>query len=281
MASTNIYCPQTNTYQAIIISDGAETYSVMTYNCGQLNWIGEVDLYASVGFNVLGTAANFRNFDNHGLSRTPDIGMIACNQTSLNVTWTNLIYRIGVSVNQEQLNRSRCLAKVAQDELTYPIPSELLSILFSVSFGLSDCPCSLNQALRDFRFGFSFFDDRNCLFSRFPRSFNGIFFFLRCCYSERYVSITCLNKGSFIVTVFFFSGALISEEDPNGYGSILFYSLTNRLAFQEYRNNTIRFQEDCCDEVGLCDQFYRRRIPNRCTFYEPSIFCEHTCFVYT
>ena len=56
--------------------------------------------------------------------------------------------------------------------------------------------------------------------------------------------------------------------DLDGHGSIL--TLFNELPrVSEYISNTIDFQKDCCGAVGLCDEFYRRRVPNFCNFYIP------------
>lgn len=149
-----------------------------------LDWTGD---YAAVGFNVLGHAIDFRQFENHGLSRTPDIEMVACNHSHLNRPWTNVIYRIGVSVNDEQLNRSRCLSRVAYDEEFYPIQTEDLDFLPGF---LLDCPCTIFQANTDFRFFLlnSPQDprDRLCYYSRFARRVSGVFLVNRCCYFFRY-----------------------------------------------------------------------------------------------
>lgn len=167
---------------------------MFTYNCDQLGWIGEMNNYASVGFNVLGSAEDFQGFNNHNLSRTPNVSMVACNHTQLNVPWTNVIYRVGVSVSEEQLNRSRCLARVAQDELRYSVSTDFL--LENPPARLTDCPCSLFQVERDHRFFAD--DDMNspadmvCYFSRFPFAYSDestIKLFHRCCYSSRWLIV--------------------------------------------------------------------------------------------
>ena len=173
----------------MVISDGIETYSIFTYNCERINWIGGADNYASVGFNVQSNMENFQSFANHDLSRTPDVGMIACNHTSLGIPWSNAIYRIGMSVNDLQRGRSRCLDQVVQDELRYNVSTELLH---NLPAELSDCPCSLFQVERDRRFfadaNDTFLDEAVCYFSRFPRAYSSestVKIFYRCCYSMR------------------------------------------------------------------------------------------------
>ena len=187
---------QTNTYQAIIISDGRETYSIFTYNCDELNWAGAGNDYASVGFSVLGTdvASGFtQNFANYPLSRLPQVSMVACENTPLNRPWTNLVYRVGVAVSSEQIGRAQCLAGVAEDERRFP--SLLRDREASSSFGGNelgmgslDCPCSVQQALLDDRFileaEFASLGDNSCLFSRFSVEYDGFYVRYRCCYDS-------------------------------------------------------------------------------------------------
>ena len=187
---------QTNTYQAIVISDGKETYSIFTYNCDRLVWDGRVGAsLASIGYNVLSTVeADVRNFENHGLSRTADVGLLACNHTRLNRPWTNVVYRIGVAVNTEQLERSRCLARQAQDEALYPLSTE---DLFQAQFFLNDCPCSVFQANRDRRFRFFSFDRPTvCFTNRFLAFYGDLLIINRCCYDLRYIiaAVTTLTN---------------------------------------------------------------------------------------
>lgn len=165
-----------------MISDGQETYSVFSYNCDELEWTGTP--FASVGFSVSGRTENFRNFENYVLSRRPEVGMVACNHTKYNVPWTNIIYRIGVSVTPEQLSRSRCLAQVAADEQKFGRGLTGVDLPF-----FSDCPCSAEQARRDRRFrrirGLDVLGENVCFFSRFLRVvINGIVRY-RCCYNKR------------------------------------------------------------------------------------------------
>lgn len=173
----------------MIISDGAETYSVFTYNCDQLNWIGEPGAYASVGLSVLGNAPDFRNFENYVLSRRPEVGMIACTNERLNRPWTNVIYRIGVAVTDAQMVRSRCLSRFESDVNLFPFD-------FNAIFLTPDCPCSLFQAFSDSRyFSASSFPnpalDQSCFLTKFAASFQGQFLSRRCCYSTRYYDLLC------------------------------------------------------------------------------------------
>ena len=254
---------------------------MFTYNCDDLNWIGEEDNYAAVGVNVLSTTTVFRSFANYALSRTSEVGMVACNHTRFNRPWTNLIYRIGRAIDEDQIARSVCFARVTNDEITFPISTETLntdtSLLLPRGLRFSDCPCSIQQAVRDPRFIFvdeiGFLGDFTCFFSRFTVLYNGVYLLNRCCYDSRRYVKTC----SYII----FSDCSIScssaliVRDLDGHGSVL--TLFNELPrASEYISNTIDFQTDCCGDVGLCDEFYKRRVPNFCNHYIPPRFRKHT-----
>ncbi len=154
-----------------------------------LGWIGEVEAFASIGFSVLGNVEEFRNFENYGLSRVPQVGMVACSNVQYNRPWTNLIYKIGIVTNQEQTRRSECLNRLAEDQQRLALPDGVQDPFFlSFNLGLTDCPCSYFQAIRDFRF-FRFSTDNEipgeniCFYSRFLRLFVR-FFAYRCCYDR-------------------------------------------------------------------------------------------------
>ena len=186
-------CTQTNTYQAVVISDGKETYSIYTYNCDRLMWSGKVSNYASIGFNVLGDSEALRLFENRGLSQTPIVGMAACNHTEFNRPWSNVVYRVGVSVSAEQLRRSVCLARVARDEEFYEIPDFVDNAVLS-GFGLSDCPCSYFQTIRDRRF---FYGGGTCFFNRFVVPISGVslYYGKRCCYDPNNLYVAKWGVG--------------------------------------------------------------------------------------
>ena len=77
---------QTNTFQAIIITDVFTTYVIYTYKCGELEWTGPDFRHAVVGYNIPG--AGFRN---EPLSATSGIHSIACrNQPFSDIV--NIVY---------------------------------------------------------------------------------------------------------------------------------------------------------------------------------------------
>jgi hypothetical protein len=80
----NSFTFQTNTYQAVVITNGTESFVVFTYQCGAMTWHGN----ATIGFNAGGTW-----FENHPFSGTVNANLIACTNSSQTV-WTNLVYKL-------------------------------------------------------------------------------------------------------------------------------------------------------------------------------------------
>jgi len=75
---------QTNTFQAVLITDGLQSYAVFTYKCGLMQWSGG----AGIGFNT-----DSRLYKNHYLSTAVNTNMIAC-QNSPTSNWANVIYTL-------------------------------------------------------------------------------------------------------------------------------------------------------------------------------------------
>ena len=73
---------QTNSFQAVIVTDAIATYAIFTYKCGLLNWM---DYQASIGYSISSTF-----YHNHPLSNTNNVNDIACLNTTTS-GWSNLI----------------------------------------------------------------------------------------------------------------------------------------------------------------------------------------------
>jgi hypothetical protein len=82
--STTEYALSTNTFQAIVITDGTKSYAVYTYRCGEMDWGDE----STIGFNAGGDY-----FQNHPITGHFQSHFISClqNISSGNPT-TNVIY---------------------------------------------------------------------------------------------------------------------------------------------------------------------------------------------
>ena len=76
---------QFNTYQAIAITDGSQSYAVYTYRCGDLQWSGG----ATIGYNG-GPVGGF--YANHPLSGG-SANTIACLNSGV-TEWSNVVYNI-------------------------------------------------------------------------------------------------------------------------------------------------------------------------------------------
>ena len=78
----------TNTFQAVLATDGTRSYAIYTYECGKLNW---VHYFAAIGFSA---SPDF--FDEHPLSRNSSVNDIACiNEDSVPPSnWSNILYEI-------------------------------------------------------------------------------------------------------------------------------------------------------------------------------------------
>ena len=88
--SISLLVSQTNTFQAIAITDGSQSYAVYTYRCGDLGWSGG----ATIGYNG-GPVGNF--YANHPLSGTTSANAIACLNSDL-TEWFNLVYNVSIGV---------------------------------------------------------------------------------------------------------------------------------------------------------------------------------------
>ena len=159
--STTHTCAQTNTFQALVATDGIRSYAVFTYKCDSLRWSGQ-NRHAVIGYNLRG------RFINHPLSNTVQVVNVSC-ANSPATPWTNLVYSIGTVQNELQRARANCIRRYTNDVNRFG------NTLVRRQATLS-CPCSLAQAERDRRFYFdaerSVFEEPFvlCYTQRFPQS---------------------------------------------------------------------------------------------------------------
>ena len=156
---------QENTYEGVIISDGIRTYAVYTHHCDLLEWAGFGN-NAVVGYSLRGTY-----FANHPLSGLEEVEDIGCLNQSRS-DWTNLVYRLSVSVDDLQIQRAECMKFYDED-------IELFGDISKIPLSLEPCPCSFFQATVDGRFQFDF-TNPGCFYQTFgSRSGSAQY----CCYS--------------------------------------------------------------------------------------------------
>ena len=175
-----------NTFQAILISNGTNTFTVFSYNCDSLGWTGYWR-HASIGYSVqtTGIHGNFDEFVNHPLSLRSSVRNVACQNVGYHVPWSNLVYKVGGSTLTIQELRAQC-KRVYQKDI------ELFPDIDIVQDALLPCPCSVRQIWRDrkYRFFAYYYAERQwCYIQRFPsRQWASQL----CCYSYEWVK-TCLS----------------------------------------------------------------------------------------
>ena len=79
------FCLQPNTFQVVVASNKTISYAIFTYKCGFLHW---TDYNATIGYS-----AGPKYFNNHPLSKTPNVVNIDClNYPTSN--WSNVVYNL-------------------------------------------------------------------------------------------------------------------------------------------------------------------------------------------
>ena len=171
---------QRNTFQAIIVTDGTETYAVFSYKCDLLQWTGYWR-HTAVGYSVQAadTSTDFDQFVNHPLSLRSFINDVACQNMENNISWSNLVYKIGESNTTVQQLRAQCRKMYQKDIQTFPNLPRIQNDLLS-------CPCSVRQMRRDGRYQiFAYFYGQRrvtgCYIQRSPSRHGAS---QLCCYSS-------------------------------------------------------------------------------------------------
>lgn len=78
------FIPQTNTFQAVVITSGNESYALFTYECGSMQWSSKA---------VIGISVNYTYTHVHRLSNTYRTNEVACINVPATV-WSNVLYQI-------------------------------------------------------------------------------------------------------------------------------------------------------------------------------------------
>eukprot|EP00731_Ephydatia_muelleri_P009511 Em0005g97a len=222
---------KSNTFQAIVTSDGANTYAVFTYDCNLMQWSG-FWTFATVGYNANG--AYFRNHPASGYDVISEA--VACQNMFCNVSVSNVVYQLSQVPSYASLQRQLCYALYLDDLGQLD--------LSKASSQLEPCPCSWGQAWIDqSRFIWSR-DARLCFVQRFPKE--GTTYVQRCCYGD--------DKGA-LVTYGAERGTML-RYDPQRYPEL-------------YSTYDLRFKEACCGVANMSSLFYARRPTDDCVGYQP------------
>lgn len=94
-----------------------------TYNCNNLQWSQSQSTgrYSIVGYNIEPISAlgsNLLSYVNHRSSGFPSIGGIACNNAPMGTSWSNLVYKVGESLDVTQVARVECRRQLANLSFT-------------------------------------------------------------------------------------------------------------------------------------------------------------------
>ena len=172
---------QENSYQALVITDGANTYTVFTYNCDMMGWSGYTQ-HAVVGYNARGDT-----FTNHPVSGFELINTaVACpNNLFYQIAWSNIVYKISQPPDFKNNQIFKCRRLLGGDIRMHGRNS----MIEAIAGQLEPCPCSAWQAWRDWGRFHSEQSRGLCFMQRFPLVLdNGMEFTQECCYKPwRYI----------------------------------------------------------------------------------------------
>ena len=125
-----------------MITDGANTYTVFTYNCNMMGWSG-LWQHAVVGYNARGNS-----YTNHPASGFDVISTaVACpNNLLYQVPWSNIAYKISPPPDQKRTLIEQCNNLLSKD---YRVVRLRDNNIYDISEMLEPCPCTAWQAWRD------------------------------------------------------------------------------------------------------------------------------------
>ena len=222
---------QTNTYQAVAITDGADSYAVFIYHCHLLQWTGLWN-QPVIGFN----AATGSLYSNHPYSFLSNANEIACLSDDYGSNFTSVIFKISSAPNLEQSQRQSCWRWYINDHLR-------LMYAYYYQFA-PPCPCTEFQARFDSRWDlFDQNDIQICYISEILRYSVGQL----CCYFT-FPAI----YGAPIVTGQYSGGFLLYHPNVNH----------NNYIIHDYGPKQL-----CCD-VGMCSIFEQNRFLQTCEGYQ-------------
>ena len=92
-----LYYLQTNTFQAVLATNGSTSFALFIYKCGDLDWSGG----ATVGYG-----ASTEMFSNHRLSGTGNVILISCLNTPEN-PYSTVTYLITGNITKRVNYRMR------------------------------------------------------------------------------------------------------------------------------------------------------------------------------
>ena len=139
---------QTNTYQAVIITDGVYSSTLFTYTCGDLEWSATGNRPAVVGYNAGGTY--FENHRSSGFDTVAnDVSCVVELRRSKRQTGGMMQATGSMEIDIDEVlmqSTAACREKYNIDDTLIPNPDD------SFDDPVMPCPCNLMQARIDQRF---------------------------------------------------------------------------------------------------------------------------------
>ena len=158
-----------------MITDGANTYTVFTYNCNMMGWSG-LWQHAVVGYNARGNSYTNHPASGFDVIRTA----VACPNNLLHqVPWNNIVYKISPHPDLKAILKQQC-TKLFRLDYYKEIPSQSPK---DISEKLEPCPCTVWQARRDWGRFRPEFSQGLCYIQRFTLRVRSGRFTQKCCYA--------------------------------------------------------------------------------------------------
>ena len=97
-----------NTFQAIMITDGSQTFVVYTYKCGDIQW-DHLYYTSTIGYNIGGF--HYNNYASSGIQKGI-AGILGCPKICPNTTFFNILYSFNSTLNGKYIKKSISLLVV-------------------------------------------------------------------------------------------------------------------------------------------------------------------------
>eukprot|EP00118_Oscarella_pearsei_P011047 m.71118 g.71118 ORF g.71118 m.71118 type:complete len:1682 (+) comp35728_c0_seq1:100-5145(+) len=224
-----------NTFQAVLITDGVDTFVIFGYKA--IQWSGRFEKSAVAGYVAGGEGS--RCYANLPGSATPDISQLALldHKSTGERCRSILALNEGVSALNKGKAKAECLDWYLKDQ--EDLPSEWYR-------SADPCPCSLQQASRDGRYY------KKVTELKVKRNYT--------CFRSRYPS-----KGGATETVCcYLGGALVTKPPLAGVASPYHKDYFRDL----YQQHTAIPKSLCCSDPRTCHFYFRRRPSVSCSRYK-------------
>ena len=173
-----IFILQTNTYQAVVVTNGTRTIVQFTYLCNGMEWSNSGNKFSVVGLNLYDDRQHFHS-ENYGGSGSSVINNNVGNCPDSHVRKRNMdMEPTGYSVACEG-DSCICLNLIGFDETVF----KDATVFENISNTIPSCPTTHSKADDDPRFVQHDTKRMNCFIWVFYERYNRYSFTKECCYS--------------------------------------------------------------------------------------------------